>query len=237
MKKSRYDARNDGDVPVDLARREWRVQEEANLDIRDVLLYDGGLERLVLLDVADDASDLRLVLAVRLLVDEAAKKHRQKHEVVVLDPDHVARLELGTDGLGEAEVGLAVGVPVCLLEVHLAGVVVEERPENGVGEAVVVAVCELVVEIDCLAGVLLHEPAVDDLAVLLWDVEARPADPGEVELLLAARERRDEAARAHLEVVLARGILGDRDGQTIRNDDQATRATEIHVAEVSRGRR
>lgn len=71
-------------------------------------------------------------------VDFGTKQFRQEHEVVVVDPDHVV---VGYDGgnfVGKEAVSLVVGHPGVFVKVDLARVVVEKRPENGVGEAVVV---------------------------------------------------------------------------------------------------
>lgn len=104
----------------------------------------------------------------------------------------------------------------------------EEGPEDRVGKAVVVAVCDVVVEVDSLAGVLIHEAAVDEGSVLGGDEEARPADPGEGHGFFAAGEGGDEPAGGHLEVVLALGILVDGDGETVGDDDEvALLAVEV----------
>jgi len=52
--------------------------------------------------------------------------------VVVVDPDHVAILHVLDDRLGEQPVHLLVGGPGRLVEGNLAGVVVEERPQDRV---------------------------------------------------------------------------------------------------------
>ena len=127
-------------------------------------------------------------------VDERAKEHGEEHQVVILNPNHGARRELCHDSLGEGHVGLAVREPVLVFEVHLAGVVVEERPEDGVGEAVVVPVGEVVVEVDCLALELVPEALVDERSVFWRDVEARPAYPDELHGFLGGGEGGDEAA-------------------------------------------
>jgi len=41
-------------------------------------------------------------------VNQAAQEHRKEHQVVVLDPDHGARLDLLTDGFGKLHVCLAI---------------------------------------------------------------------------------------------------------------------------------
>lgn len=55
--------------------------------------------------------------------------------MVVLHPNHISRLtETGND-VGEAHVCFTVREPVGRVEVHLSGVVVEQGPQDGVGEA------------------------------------------------------------------------------------------------------
>jgi hypothetical protein len=225
------------------------VQEKADLDAGERL----ALRRRghVALDALGDAPELGFGGGVRALsvfrvstselrrrsestgllrpagVDQPAEEHGEEHEVVVLDPDHAAGLDDLLDGEGELEVRLAVREPVRLVKVHLAGVVVEEGPEDRVGEAVVVAVGDVVVEVDGLARVLLLEALVDDRPVLGRDVEAGPADPGEGHGLFAAREGRDEPAGGHLEVVRAGRILGDGDRQPVGDDDEVRRRAKV----------
>ena len=81
-------------------------------------------------------------------------------------------------------------------------------------------VCHVIVKIYGLTGVFLHEPTVYERSVLDRDEETWPADPGEGHGLLAARQRRDEATRRHLKVVLAILVLGDCDGQPVGDDDE-----------------
>lgn len=87
---------------VDLAAGERSMQEEANLD--------------VLLGVAD-------FLAQHL---------GQQHQVVIVDPNEVAILDILDHLLGEQTVDLLVGFPGGLVKCDLAGVVMEKRPENRV---------------------------------------------------------------------------------------------------------
>lgn len=91
-----------GENAVDLAAGERGVEEEANLD--------------VLLGVAN-------LLAQHL---------GQQHQVVVVHPDEVAILHVLGHLLGEEAVDVAVRGPRGLVERDLAGVVVEEGPEDGV---------------------------------------------------------------------------------------------------------
>lgn len=57
----------------------------------------------------------------------------------------------------------------------------EEGPQDGIGEAIVMAVGDVVFEVDGLAGILLHEALVYKWAVLRRDEEARPSDPSKAE--------------------------------------------------------
>jgi hypothetical protein len=52
--------------------------------------------------------------------------------MVILHPDHVATANHRTDCFRELEVGFAVCEPVLFVKVHFTGVVMEQRPEDGV---------------------------------------------------------------------------------------------------------
>lgn len=54
--------------------------------------------------------------------------------MVVLHPDHVARLDQGGNDVGETHVGFPVSEPMGSVKVHLPGVIVEQWPEDRVGE-------------------------------------------------------------------------------------------------------
>lgn len=102
VKNTRQERLADGEDAVDLGRWEGGVQEEANLDI--------------LLGVAN------------LLAQHLGKEH----EVVVVDPNQVAILNIVHNGFGKQAVDFAVGAPCTLVECDFTGVVVEEWPEDGV---------------------------------------------------------------------------------------------------------
>jgi hypothetical protein len=91
-----------GEDAVNFRTWEWGVKEKANLD---VLL---GLANLL------------------------AQHLRHEHEVVVVDPHHVVILHILCDRLCEQAVGLAVCLPCGLVEGNLTGVVVEQRPHDGI---------------------------------------------------------------------------------------------------------
>ena len=87
---------------IDFTAGEGGMKEEANLD--------------VLLGVAD------------LL----AKHLGKQHQVIIVDPDHISVLDILDNLLCEQAVDLAVSSPGGLVEGDLTGVVVEERPEDGI---------------------------------------------------------------------------------------------------------
>jgi hypothetical protein len=140
-----------GQIPVDFATGEGRVKEEANLYAR-YSLFANDREILILNSFSDlyqlAGGEVGRVFWAR---DKTSEKHRKEHEMVVLDPDHRARLDLLADNFCESHVSLAVGQPVLFVKVHFSGVVVKQRPEYGVGEAVVVPVSDVIVEVDSLA--------------------------------------------------------------------------------------
>jgi hypothetical protein len=155
----------DREDAVDFRAGEWRVQEEANLDI--------------LLGVAD-------FLAQHL---------RHEHEVVVVYPHQVVVLDILGDRLCEQAVGLHVALPCGLVKGDLTGVVVEQGPHDSVcqlvctlesaigvlgcltGEAIVVSVRQLVGEHDGDGIVFLAQLSLQRLDFVLWDLETRPAIP------------------------------------------------------------
>lgn len=94
------------------------------------------------------------------------------------------------------------------------------------------AVSNIIVEVDCLAGVFIHEALVDIWTILWRDKEPRPTDPGEVQRLFEAREGRYKSTRGHLEVVFTRSILGDRYRQPVGDDDEMGSLTDGHVGGI-----
>jgi hypothetical protein len=206
--------------PVDLARREWCVEKEADLHALDRLTT---IEREIFrLDPLGDVRELvgREFPCKLRAGDEAAQEHRKQHKVVVLHPHHGILANLVADNLSEAHVGYAVREPVFLVEIHLTGMIMEERPEDGVREAVIVTICNVVVEVYCLTRVLFHKTLVDYGPFLWGDVETRPADPSEAHRLFRSGEGGDKAARGHFEVVFTLSILCDGNWKTIGDDDE-----------------
>jgi hypothetical protein len=88
-------------------------------------------------------------------------------------------------------------------------------------EAVVVAVCELVVEHDGHGVVLVLELRVERLDLVLGHLEARPAVPLERRRLGEPAQPADQAARGHGHVVLSLVGALDGNGQAVRDQQQA----------------
>lgn len=111
----------------------------------------------------------------------------------------------------------------------------EEGPEDGIRETVIVAIGYVIVKIDGLAGVLFHEAFVDDGAVFRRDEEARPTYPREVKGFLETRQGGDEPSRGHFEMVLARCIFVNGDRETIGDYNEMAALAYVHVGRRVRG--
>lgn len=73
----------------------------------------------------EEEADADVLLGVANLL---AEHLGEEHEVVVVDPDEVAVLDVFDDGLGEEAVDFLVGAPGGLVEGDLTGMIVEEGP-------------------------------------------------------------------------------------------------------------
>lgn len=87
-------------------------------DSVDLTTGEGGVEEETKLDVALGVADF------------FAEHSRQKHEMVVVDPDQIVVLYVLCDFLCEQTVGFLVGFPCGFVEGDLTGVVMEEGPED-----------------------------------------------------------------------------------------------------------
>jgi hypothetical protein len=103
-----------------------------------------------------------------------------------------------------------------LVEIHLSRVIVEQRPENGVTETIVVSVGEVVGKVDGIALVFIQQGGVDLFSIFSGDLNVRrqqwsgsrssssahiltgPSYPRERHGLLASRQGGDETTRRHL---------------------------------------
>src|SRR5712671_2120881 len=75
--------------------------------------------------------------------DKTAKEHGEQHQVVILHPHHRILANLLANNLSKTHVGNAVCEPVFLVKIHFTGMVMEERPEDGIRKAVIVTVCDV----------------------------------------------------------------------------------------------
>ena len=125
------------------------------------------------------------------------KEARQQHEVVVVDPHQISRLEVLQHGVAEPFIGPDVGIPVGRIELEPRRELVEEWPQGLVGVALVEAVDDLRGEIHPAAMVVAQPPGQHRvvLAVVVHGSLARPADPQPVPLPHHGFESTDQAAR------------------------------------------
>jgi len=201
------------------------MEEEPNLHVGSVGRFDGIIWHDTVHNLLD-LTESHLIEPSRT-VQQGPEHDGQQHEVVILHPNHRPRLNVRQNNFGELEVGFPVRPPVLLFKVHFAGVVMEQGPKDRVGETVVVAIRDIVVEVDGLAGVLFHELLVDIRSIFGVDVETRPPDPSEGHRLFATRQGGHEATRGHLEVEFALCILGYGDWETVGDHDEMLRVCDV----------
>ena len=135
-------------------------------------------------------------------------------ELVVLDPDGGALGRMADDGVGEPPVDLPVGIPPGAVELRRGDHVVVERPQRGVGEA-------LVEKLDVL-GAQLDGDQVDAAVAERLDRLIRgavPAHPGAVGLGHHRGQGCHQSAGGAAPAVLAAGLVGRTavDGQPVGN--------------------
>lgn len=78
----------------------------------------------------------------------------------------------------------------------------------------------VVVNKDGQARVFFEQLLLDKGAILDWDIKTGPSDPCELHHALETGESRDESSGRHLVLVGSRGILGDGNWKTVRNNEQ-----------------
>ena len=159
---------------------------------------------------------------------ELAQHLRDQLHLVVVHP-HQGALVGQLGGLvGEPLVDLDVGVPPLAVELRLGHQVVVERPQGGVGEALVVA-------LDLLGGhrhrVQVEAVGLERLEVLLG--AARPAHPDPVVGAHHRLDRGDQAAGRGSPLDGAVGLLDPVDRQPVR-DDHEVMAHALHPRHAGR---
>lgn len=71
-------------------------------------------------------------------VGQVTKHSREEHQVVVMDPDNVASLQLLDEAVGKQLVDLLVGGPDGFIKSRLTRMIVEQRPQDFVCESATV---------------------------------------------------------------------------------------------------
>jgi hypothetical protein len=112
------------------------------------------------------------------------KELRQQHQVIVVDPNQIARLEVVHHRVAESLVGSHVRIPVGSIELEPGRELVEQRPQRLVGVALVEAVEDLGREIHTDAVMVTQPRGQRRLVavVVLHGSLSRPADPQPVHL-------------------------------------------------------
>ena len=149
----------------------------------------------------------------------AAHHLRHQHEVVVVDPDEIPGAVFADDRFREGAVDGPVRLPALDLRREAIELVVEERPQDPVGEAVVVALDVGGVELD-RDGTQGVEADPQLLALRLREAPrlTRPADPGAVAMLVPRAQSGGEPTGAAVDDELV--ILdADRDGEAVGDED------------------
>ena len=148
---------------------------------------------------------------------------RDERKLIVVDPDQIARLVLVNDCVREPPVHSLVRVPAFCRERQLVQLVVEQRPQDAVRKAVVVA-------LNLGRGQLYRncpqrgQAFAQDLALIWCEAPglARPADPDASASVVVAAEAGREPSGAALDDHLA--VLDmNRDGQSVRDQDHPAR--------------
>src|SRR5262249_34906358 len=139
-----------------------------------------------------------------VLVAELAQGLGKRHQVIIVHPNQIVRLQHLVDLVREIVVDTQVAGQIATGEFGKVDAVVQDRPQHPVGEAVVVFLVILLGEIGNDVGDLVF----DDLAGL--DLAARgdaatPAEPDSGRTLERGLDGNFEAAGARLAVLIRNG--------------------------------
>ena len=146
---------------------------------------------------------------------------RQQHQVIVVDPDRVARLEVLEHGVAKAAVRGHVGRPSFRVALEVRGEVVEQRPERLVGIALVETPGEGRGQVHGDVAVLLL-PLLEQLltpGVRIARTVTGPADPQAAALLQYGVDGAGQATGTGLGHP-AVGAAANGERQTVRDDDE-----------------
>ena len=160
--------------------------------------------------------------------EPGAASHRARlegdvHQMIIVHPDEIVVAGFGNHRRRELAVDLLIRVPVARIEAAERLQVVEQRPDDFVGEALIEVVHFLGFEhhgAQRIAG--LPTRLRDRLFEIRAGVRgARPADPHAAAIRQHRQQRRDEAARAFLAQPAAVGVAFEDERQAVRDHHQA----------------
>jgi hypothetical protein len=162
------------------------------------------------------------------LGNPGADQRRHAHELVVVDPDQVARAVMGDDRIGEPAVHSLVVLEPVDLQRQLAGEVVEQRPEHAVGVRLVVPLHLLTGERDLDQTHRLQTGSELGLVLLRERIhETRPADPEPTGTFVRPPEPGGHSADARLDLDSVR-IRADRHRKPVGHDEDAGHSSALY---------
>jgi hypothetical protein len=151
-----------------------------------------------------------------------AEQRRHPHELVVVHPDEVVRLELGEHRIGEALVDALVGGPPPRLQWHAVDQRVKERPHHPVPERLVV-----VAHLDARQRHRHAAAALPFIALrrkVRWLViQTRPSEPESRARVVHGMQAGGEAAGALLQRELSPPALGGQ-RESVRDEQESGQA-------------
>ena len=159
-----------------------------------------------------------------------AQESGKEQQLIVVDPDEVARPILLCYDLGKAVIHLGIRLPIADVQRNLIQQIMKERPENAVGEA-------LVIPGDLVGGERnRYQPHLGQLPVQLGLLRSsqplrrtRPADPESARLLVRPEESSREPTSTALDLH-PRLTGSDGDWQSVGDDQDSRHAGRYPTA-------
>ncbi len=150
----------------------------------------------------------------------------QQHQLIVLHPHAITRLDQAFQFVGEPLVALHVRLPLPGVIHGIRREVVQQRPQGLVAEPVIEIVSLVSAHENRPAAVRAHRTLTHVRLFLGRNVSARPANPDTLQVVLAfftlkvGPQCRDQASRAGLEAVAAARVFGEAEREAVADDDQ-----------------
>jgi hypothetical protein len=145
----------------------------------------------------------------------------QRYQVIIVDPDEVVFLNQRGDTVREALINPLVALAGLAFVFGEVEAEMEQRPQRGIGIAVVILVDVAMREVDRRGGnafVALRR----NLAALVVALRAGPAEPDALIIAQRGIERAGQTA------LCSCGTSGLRNGDPVRNDDELAYRTSLH---------